>query len=471
MTLAQRLDELAVANAEGRLSDDEYRLLRQNLFERFGSGAVVPGEPPVVPIGGQTKHIKGASVSSSTQPKTQPRTQSVHVESAHISLISPTKKRPSGVTNFIRIATGKADPISHQTSPHDPSSGAAANQPKRNLVSRILLRKGSKQLAVRTDLPVHASQSHPSSPVKLGNPLGSSSSTKINSLVPPSPGRGYPRRHSPAGTPPLSPSSSHHILPLDVYNDNNLITSKDIQQEIAHVEVEYKSLLDAFNGLEMTTLVRTQVQELRRLPVQTPTSPLALMAGHDWRDYSQAAPSTSTLPVADSGDHASIRSTSSRKSSRSSSSGNLFGRGKQHSGTPQRVSSPLSPLKRAASTKKSSTSSLSLSSQGTPQSSSSMPARLHTNGGTLHPGMHGTFKPSRSANHLPLSALHEHPSRTSQDVIDLADPEHTPRPTSTSELEDVRHRKAELMQRYEARLEYLRARLKSALLHEKLLRK
>ncbi|KAF7424202.1 hypothetical protein PC9H_009506 [Pleurotus ostreatus] len=469
MTLAQRLDELAVANAEGRLSDDEYRLLRQNLFERFGSGAVVPGEPPVVPIGGQTKHIKGASVSSSsTQPKTQPRTQSVQVESARISLISPTKKRPSGVTNFIRIATGKADPLSHQTSPHDPSSGAAANQPKRNLVSRILLRKGSKQLAVRTDLPVQTSQSHPSSPVKLGTTLGSSSSTKINTLAPPSPGRGYPRRHSPASTPPLSPSSSRHVLPLDVYNDNNLVTSKDIQQEIAHVEVEYKNLLDAFNGLEMTTLVRTQVHELRRLPVQTPTSPLALMAGHDWRDYSQTAASTSTLPVADGGDHASIRSTSSRKSSRSSSSGNLFGRGKQHSGIPQRVSSPLSPLKRAASTKKSSTSSLSLSSQGTPHSSSSMPARLNA---TLHPGMHGTFKPSRSANHLPLSALHEHPSRTSQDVIDLADPENTPRPASSGELEDVRYRKAELMKRYEARLEYLRARLKSALLHEKLLRK
>lgn len=50
------------------ISDDEYRLLRQNLFERFGSGAVVPGEPPVVPIGGQTKHIKGGESMIKTPP-------------------------------------------------------------------------------------------------------------------------------------------------------------------------------------------------------------------------------------------------------------------------------------------------------------------------------------------------------------------------------------------------------------------
>lgn len=31
-------------------SDDEYRLLRQNLFERFASSAAVPIEAPMVPV-------------------------------------------------------------------------------------------------------------------------------------------------------------------------------------------------------------------------------------------------------------------------------------------------------------------------------------------------------------------------------------------------------------------------------------
>lgn len=32
------------------ISDEEYRLLRQNLFERFSAGSDIPTEAPVVPI-------------------------------------------------------------------------------------------------------------------------------------------------------------------------------------------------------------------------------------------------------------------------------------------------------------------------------------------------------------------------------------------------------------------------------------
>lgn len=39
------------------------------------------------------------------------------------------------------------------------------------------------------------------------------------------------------------------------------------------------------------------------------------------------------------------------------------------------------------------------------------------------------------------------------------------------ELEDIRRRREEVSQRYDARLEYLRAKLKGAQLHEKLMRK
>jgi hypothetical protein len=40
-----------------------------------------------------------------------------------------------------------------------------------------------------------------------------------------------------------------------------------------------------------------------------------------------------------------------------------------------------------------------------------------------------------------------------------------------SEMEDIRRRREEVSLRYEARLEYLRAKLKGAQLHEKLMRK
>lgn len=67
MALAQRLNELAIANSEGLLkyvripeyflililtisSDDEYRLLRQNIFEQHSGNASIPIESPLVPI-------------------------------------------------------------------------------------------------------------------------------------------------------------------------------------------------------------------------------------------------------------------------------------------------------------------------------------------------------------------------------------------------------------------------------------
>lgn len=40
-----------------------------------------------------------------------------------------------------------------------------------------------------------------------------------------------------------------------------------------------------------------------------------------------------------------------------------------------------------------------------------------------------------------------------------------------TEMEDIRRRREEVRQRYDARLEYLRAKLKGAQLHEKLMRK
>lgn len=69
VTLAQRLNELAASNSDGLLGyvqrlvygmqslssivadrDEDYRLLRQNLFERFGAGSQLPTEFPVVKL-------------------------------------------------------------------------------------------------------------------------------------------------------------------------------------------------------------------------------------------------------------------------------------------------------------------------------------------------------------------------------------------------------------------------------------
>jgi hypothetical protein len=39
------------------LSDEEYRLLRQNIFERLASGTAVPTETPVIPLSSQSRSL------------------------------------------------------------------------------------------------------------------------------------------------------------------------------------------------------------------------------------------------------------------------------------------------------------------------------------------------------------------------------------------------------------------------------
>lgn len=45
-------------------SDNEYRLLRQSLFERFASASTVPSESPVVKVVTPNKHARMFSVHS-----------------------------------------------------------------------------------------------------------------------------------------------------------------------------------------------------------------------------------------------------------------------------------------------------------------------------------------------------------------------------------------------------------------------
>lgn len=65
----------------------------------------------------------------------------------------------------------------------------------------------------------------------------------------------------------------------------------------------------------------------------------------------------------------------------------------------------------------------------------------------------------RSTGHLPMSSVPEH------------DIEQTPQVNVDAEMDEIRRRREEVGQRYEARLEYLQAKLKGALLHEKLMKK
>lgn len=58
-SLATRLQELAVANEDGLLNDEEYRVLRENLFSRFENVETGGGEQAVRVIGGSQADLGG----------------------------------------------------------------------------------------------------------------------------------------------------------------------------------------------------------------------------------------------------------------------------------------------------------------------------------------------------------------------------------------------------------------------------
>jgi len=81
-------------------------------------------------------------------------------------------------------------------------------------------------------------------------------------------------------------------------------------------------------------------------------------------------------------------------------------------------------------------------------------------------GISSSSSLSRSTGHLPLSIITASEEIWSPNSVGLGINE-----DGDAEMADIRRRREEVTRRYESRLEYLRARLKSAELHEKLLKK
>ena len=352
----------------------------------------------------------------------------------------------SGMANFIRKATGRKPPAAVHETPLTKDARRGDNVvndlPKLStLVPRLPHRKLAELPPIVTDASRTLPQSSHYSNARLENARP----------LPPVFPSGSARRI-------VAPSSSMRetitTTRSDVFDDDNLTSAKDIRAAITTSEDEAKKLVDAFNELEASALRRFQRQHARRLPVTTPDVNV-LLEGREWREH-RLIPSPSSpvfdfkerymLSSADStGDGVSIRSGSSHHTSISQAKSISLPR-KNPSG------SPLSPHFRTPSlfpARKNSISSIS--SQRFSFNSTRMLAV--TSSSSL----------PRSASHLALPKLKG--KNASKESVGLEDGD------DESEITDIRRRREELVARYTARLEFLRAKLKGAELHEKLLRK
>ena len=361
---------------------------------------------------------------------------------------SVLRAKPSaalGMVNLIRRATGRKPPAAVHETPlvKDTRNNVVNNVPKRSaLVPRLLHKKLVELPPLVTDNSSRSLSESSHAATRL---------EKARPLPPLSPAGSATRTVHPS--PSIRETVSTAVS--DVFDDDNLASTKDIRVAITTCENEVRKLIDAFNDLEASAIRRFQRQNSRRLPVTTPNVNV-LLEGREWREH-RLIPSPSSpvfdfkerhiLNSADSAvDGISIHSGSSHRTSLSQAK-SISSLGKYPPGTT--LSHFCTPSIYAA--RKDSISSIS--SQRTSFTSTRM---LAVTSSSALP---------RSTSHLALPKFKGNAENVSTETIGLEEGD------DESEISDIRRRREELVARYTARLEFLRAKLKGAELHEKLLRK
>ncbi|KAF7336697.1 hypothetical protein MVEN_02104700 [Mycena venus] len=480
--LAAQLNDLAIANSDGLLNDDEYRLLRQNLFERYAGGVEI------------------LSVSTSTIGKHPSAPRRKHVELVEQPIprhtvapsLTPSRSRISGVAGLLRRATGRSKSASPAPStapiklsliprmfskkPDDSvSSDTDSSSGTRHSSSRSFSRKGSSG---DFDLP----STPRTKPRGLASPVGSPTIPKADPSVPSSPFRATfdpaPRSPSRSAFATSTTPSKFDVIPggsHDIFDDDNLSTAEAIRKAIAIVEAEGQRLVAAFNDLETSAVIRyrrehpqRQRSGSRNTPSPTPrraaVSPCqcrllpagVTIARGPTRIARTPNPSAQTALSAQPDPLVPYSRAPPRPPPPNGFS----------QSTPPQASSPSSWTARLPSLRRKG-SLASLSSQGTPPSSS-----------FLSPPTCCCTRPPEPeqldvAQHWAPPAPCPHAAAREWEHDDGATELYAAARGRGrgEELAEVRRRRAEMVGRCEARLEYLRAKLKAQEIHERLLRK
>lgn len=387
------------------------------------------------------------------------RTPSLHTKTSMASTVSTIFRRASR-----RVSSGMQD----SSVASDASSIFSMTSARSNVFRRPALGRKTSDTSIRTEVsrpyePSYSSMPNSATDQSLSPAWSMSRSTtrSLRRLATATPPSSFPGRlpSADAGSKPPPPA---HLQ--DVFNDENLQTAQEIRRAIELVDAEGRRLMDAFNGLELTTLTRRRQQPARLQPATTQLS--------DGSRSNNGDPSNSLSPERKRRDMdvLSIRSTTSVGTTLSVARS-------QHSRRIQGANKSVSLLR------KNSISSVSSSTRAGsvhglhPVPPLPTPPSLLGHLGHLGVGSTSSISLARSGGGLHhLSALAE------SEIVDRRSfAEARPGPGSDqedaeitaleSELNDIRKRRGEVTARYETRLEYLRAKLKGAELHEKLLRK
>ncbi|KAE9394417.1 hypothetical protein BT96DRAFT_943169 [Gymnopus androsaceus JB14] len=225
MALATRLNELAAANEQGLLDDDEYRLLRQDVFERFAAGDTGAGKVLVEPKPSTAPTTTATSV---VQPKPRKLTRRPSEGTINSTNNASSSGNNHSIASFIRRATSPLGSIRIRSSSRPGSSSSRKNSDA-GLAGRSVPVPDPHLLSPPTS---------PTRPVHTKSPSSNNSTSKVKSK----------------STAP-SPLSAH-----DIFEDGGLFTPADIRRAIAELDDDARRLVTAFEELEESAVRKETVR-------------------------------------------------------------------------------------------------------------------------------------------------------------------------------------------------------------------
>ncbi|KAJ3994258.1 hypothetical protein F5050DRAFT_546674 [Lentinula boryana] len=257
-TLAARLNELAAANEKGLLNDDEYRILRQDVFERYAElGRSERSNRGTILI--EPSNTNESTTTNSVQPRLKKLTR--HPSEFGINALASTssekdkKSNNNAISSFIRraksplrsppslLGQNNISPSTSRKSSHEPTISRSSSRKNLNSVP-------DPHLLSPPTSPTRPVHNHPK------RTQGSSSSIKS------------------------SIKSSAKVIPLpamlnhDIFEDGGLYTSADIRHAITDLDEDAKRLIRAFDELEDSAVKRakTTAQSVGRVTAISPSS-------------------------------------------------------------------------------------------------------------------------------------------------------------------------------------------------------
>lgn len=450
-TLAARLDELELSNSEGLLDDEGYRILRQNLLASFTApgSAPLPTEQPSVRISTHGLPISRGSQTISPRPL---QNSNFHVSSAKAESIrsSGSRSTVSAMKNALwRKPSRRRPSTSHETdSPVMDNASVFSGMSRGSSLQRVMASSKSSG-SLGSEYSQSQQDLHSLSSKRTGL-TGGSRATGRSTRGPPS---SYNLRRAVAEGMD------------DDDDDPHRQSSAELRTEIAQVEAEYKRIMDNYHGVEMANLAKLPSRarpspSARPLSAvsQTTVKELSFAAVSSIGDSSHPINQEKTIP-----NHVKSRSSQSKLSVSLGRFGSLRRKGSV-SGS---QTTPSSPALQPALSLSHKSSLMSLPTPNGRPSFNKSSSNL-----MLPPGnLSIRSRPSNvSAMDRPPSALGLGGMDEGEDVV-MEDDEEREARKAQKQLDRIQTSREDAVRRYDNRLEYLRTKLKSAEIHERLLKK